>query len=762
MTDVRIKGLPAATSIADDDVLAVDSTTLGARSLPVARVTAEAMALATQAAAQANSATSQANAARDAANQATTTANQAAATANDASERAEAAIDAVGDVTELAVPLMSAGTRGGAKLGTGLKVEDGTLSLGDIVTDSCDGPIYSVDAEGWSEQASTVGKNLLPNNGTSQTISGVTFTVNADGSVTVNGTNSTSNILLYIIGQCALTEGSAYTLSGCPTSGGTTKAFLQLAGYGDDVGNGYSITARANALTPNAQIRVAANATVSNLTFYPMLEPGSTATEWEPYSGAKPSPSPEFPQTIEVCRGRNLLPDDFSFAGTGVTQSSKNGESDYSWTATSVSGGSGSIQHATSLTYVGSTYVLSFKAKAASAMTIHAEFNGGNGGDASVGTSWTDCRIPITRNNQYNYLFIWPNTTNVAIRVKDIQLELGSTPTPYVPYGHVGLDVQGRNLCALFENNAYSGSNGTPIYASNYVRTGKIDSPGVCTVSYGKDATATMLSWDENGSFIGKVDGSYNVRSATFTPPQNAAKIAFNFYANGLTADNIGFVQIERGTTATPYEPYYHTTTHIPLPSKGWAGAVGDYADALSVDSAGKWEWTCATDEVVFDGSSDENWSVYNSGSENWYYKIASGYVYSNRQSILSNRYSDASVGNANTAQGICLIDVGDFRIRYGTEDTVLNYKTWLSTHNVTVLYPLATTTTEHGYVDLPMDIPVGASIDIPELRECGVKCFLPAVKELAIHAANWGQRAKEQEARIEALEEAIATIVTA
>ena len=60
------------------------------------------------------------------------------------------------------------------------------------------------------------------------------------------------------------------------------------------------------------------------------------------------------------------------------------------------------------------------------------------------------------------------------------------------------------------------------------------------------------------------------------------------------------------------------------------------------------------------------------------------------------------------------------------------------------------------------MDIPVGASIDIPELRECGVKCFLPAVKELAIHAANWGQRAKEQEARIEALEEAIATIVTA
>lgn len=38
------------------------------------------------------------------------------------------AIEAVGDISELAVPLMSDSTRGGAKVGPGLIVEDGALS----------------------------------------------------------------------------------------------------------------------------------------------------------------------------------------------------------------------------------------------------------------------------------------------------------------------------------------------------------------------------------------------------------------------------------------------------------------------------------------------------------------------------------------------------------------------------------------------------------------------------------------------------------
>ena len=48
---------------------------------------------------------------------------------NDVSGRAEAAIEAIGDISELAVPLMSTGVRGGAKLGHGLRITAGALGV---------------------------------------------------------------------------------------------------------------------------------------------------------------------------------------------------------------------------------------------------------------------------------------------------------------------------------------------------------------------------------------------------------------------------------------------------------------------------------------------------------------------------------------------------------------------------------------------------------------------------------------------------------
>lgn len=69
----------------------------------------------------------------DTATAAATQATQAAQTASDAArraaQRAEDAIDAIGDISELPVPLMSPDVRGGAKIGSGLTVEDETLSV---------------------------------------------------------------------------------------------------------------------------------------------------------------------------------------------------------------------------------------------------------------------------------------------------------------------------------------------------------------------------------------------------------------------------------------------------------------------------------------------------------------------------------------------------------------------------------------------------------------------------------------------------------
>ena len=54
---------------------------------------------------------------------------QAASAARVAAEEAQAAIEAIGDISELAVPLMSSTTRGGAKLGEGLVLTNGALGV---------------------------------------------------------------------------------------------------------------------------------------------------------------------------------------------------------------------------------------------------------------------------------------------------------------------------------------------------------------------------------------------------------------------------------------------------------------------------------------------------------------------------------------------------------------------------------------------------------------------------------------------------------
>ena len=60
-------------------------------------------------------------------------------------------------------------------------------------------------------------------------------------------------------------------------------------------------------------------------------------------------------------------------------------------------------------------------------------------------------------------------------------------------------------------------------------------------------------------------------------------------------------------------------------------------------------------------------------------------------------------------------------RAHWNREQTIAQLQSWLSTHNLTILYPLATPITEEcGYVDLP-DIPMNVTVNIPELADTKV-----------------------------------------
>lgn len=127
-------------------------------------------------------------------------------------------------------------------------------------------------------------KNLLKNNAVTQTVSGVTFTINDDKSITVNGT-ATAQISFMINNKVGLGIGN-YILTGCP-SGGSWNTFY-LTAYASsarlkspDFGSGCKIE---NKTVTQVVISIASGYTANNLKFYPMLRDADIIDDtFEPY-----------------------------------------------------------------------------------------------------------------------------------------------------------------------------------------------------------------------------------------------------------------------------------------------------------------------------------------------------------------------------------------------------------------------------------------------------------------------------------------------
>lgn len=128
-----------------------------------------------------------------------------------------------------------------------------------------------------------ISKNLLDNIYPTQTISGVTFTVNSDKSVTVNGT--ASDTAMFLIGPTTLDAG-LYILNGCPQNGSTEKYAIWASVAGDnhfDVGYDYPFEVK-DKVAFNTRIVIYKGFTANNLTFYPMIRPASIKDNtYEPY-----------------------------------------------------------------------------------------------------------------------------------------------------------------------------------------------------------------------------------------------------------------------------------------------------------------------------------------------------------------------------------------------------------------------------------------------------------------------------------------------
>lgn len=124
-------------------------------------------------------------------------------------------------------------------------------------------------------------ENLIPYpyTETTKTANGVTFKVNPDGSVTVNGT-ATSDADFMLLRGPIQSYSESYFLSGCPTGGSDTTYYISESfTMSKDTGNGVVLN---NLPSDQAwRIVIKSGTTVNNLVFRPMLNAGTTA---KPYS----------------------------------------------------------------------------------------------------------------------------------------------------------------------------------------------------------------------------------------------------------------------------------------------------------------------------------------------------------------------------------------------------------------------------------------------------------------------------------------------
>ena len=175
------------------------------------------------------------------------------------------------------------------------------------IVDSDDGKIMDMMIYGRSEQTTTTGTQLCEitiQNYTSE--KGVAFETSEDGSMHITGTARGSADYTNI-GRVMLEAGKTYTITGFASkeNGDIEQYFADASGnsitgstkLGHEGDNGRTIVLNYTG-TANVVFKSRKDIPV-DITIRPVVNAGTEKLPWEPYTGGKPSPSPEYPQEIK-------------------------------------------------------------------------------------------------------------------------------------------------------------------------------------------------------------------------------------------------------------------------------------------------------------------------------------------------------------------------------------------------------------------------------------------------------------------------------
>jgi len=290
-----------------------------------------------------------------------------------------------------------------------------------IFTDGASAPLVkcvteiqgSQDLHGYDKPwVGGAGKNLLLITTTSQTVNGITFTVNSDGTIKAVGT-ATARTALALATNDSETPllNKSVIMNGCPSGGSTSTYFLQWYGFDGASASVNDIGSGTSAFTPTSTAGsiaiVIQNGVTVDMTFKPMVRLASVSdATFAPYSNICPITAYTEGE-IEV-RGKNLC------NPSKVTHPS----SQYIWGYK----GEGFLFRA------GTSYTLSINITVASTSIYSVDETTQLAYASSVN------RVTYTPTEDTLGVLRFYGATALDFDNAHIQLEIGTSPTAYEPY----------------------------------------------------------------------------------------------------------------------------------------------------------------------------------------------------------------------------------------------------------------------------------------------------------------------------------------
>lgn len=566
------------------------------------------------------------------------------------------------------------------------------------LTDSAESNVVALELYGKTEQNAYTGKNLLDCSGlTETTTNGVTFTPVYDGNgslkyINANGTASAEIQYNKIISGIPIADKNTYLFNGA--NGGSVDTYtmtifdanLQSA----TVSNGETVYWRFDTEIVRFRITISSGVTMNNVKFYPMisLEGG----EYEPYVGCKPSPNPSYPQEIKSVKGKNLLD------CRGLTETTINGI-----TFTPVYDENGNLLYvnakgvSTNAYFKLGTVIYSYECvlngcpighSNTSAMLFAQTVDGsktyydvGNGIKIPANTEM-NIFVRIASGYTANNLKFYPMIRSASIK-----------DDTYVPYGLLRIKTQSKNLfdCSKLVETTKNNVTFTPIYENGMLQYINVNGTASAGTSYGLGdfrLEGEFIASNLGGSYFKKSDGTW-IKTISDDERINIP-IGSGYFLQALifiqankVCDNLKYypmISKEGGE----YEPYQSSEITLSKPIE-LNGLNGVY-DVVTSDGV-----TRRFAKVVFDGSDDENWQKHTT-RENVYFIVKSDKKANKK--CLCTHYTDMQNANFDTYD-YSMWNSGDFMIKDKDCSTLAEWKAKLQSNPMTVVYELATPTTE-------------------------------------------------------------------